>query len=307
MRIIAIVLILTACASAPKLVQGPANLETPFGTLWYDVVGDGPGTPAILLHGGPGVNSYYMNPMRSLGADRPIIFYDQIGSGRSRSTTDSSAWTIPNFVAELDTLRRALGLDRVHLIGHSWGTILAAEYWRAHPQHVASITFMSQSLDIPAWIADADTLLMTLPDSIQKAVSKHEADGTYDDPEYQNAVTLFYSEFLARKQPWSPDIDSAFMFANMGIYQYMWGPSEFTGTGTLKNYDATGWIGQIDIPVLFTTGEYDEARPGTVRRVASLIPGAEVAIIPGAGHLTMQDNADETNRVVADFLRRVEH
>lgn len=306
MRTLAFLLLaLTACADA-ELPRGPSTLETPFGELWYDVVGEGGGTPAILLHGGPGINSYYLNPMRALGADRTVVLYDQLGSGRSTSTTGPSEWTVENFVAELEALRAALGMDRVHLIGHSWGTILAAEYWRAHPEHVASMVFMSPALSIPVWLADADTLLMTLPDSIQAVVSEHEAAGTYEDPAYQDAVGVFYAAYLARAQPWSPDVDSAFAFANFDIYGTMWGPSEFTATGTLRDYDATGWIGEIDVPVLFTTGEFDEARPSTVRRQAALVPGAEMVVIPGAAHLTMHDNPDETNRVVGDFLRRVD-
>lgn len=306
MRLIPLALLLSACVATPDLTEGPGTLETPFGQLWYNVVGAGDGIPAMLLHGGPGFNSYYLNPMAAVGADRPVVFYDQIGSGRSHGTVDSTAWTIASFVQELDTLRRALGLEQLHLVGHSWGTILAAEYWRAHPENVASIVFMSPALSIPAWLADADTLLMMLPDSVRRVVTEHEAAGTYEDPTYQDAVMLFYGEFLARRQPWSADVDSAFATANLDIYHYMWGPSEFTSTGTLQNYDATGWLGEIDVPVLFTTGEYDEARPVTVRALASLIPGAEVAIIPDAAHLTMHDNAEETNRVVREFLMRVE-
>jgi proline iminopeptidase len=300
-----VVLVLSACVSR-ELPQGPSTLETPFGELWYDVVGEGPGTPAILLHGGPGINSYYLNPMRALGADRPVVLYDQIGSGRSTSATGPSEWTVDNFVAELETLRSSLGLERVHLVGHSWGTMLAAEYWRAHPEHVASLVLMSPALSIPAWLADGDTLLMTLPDSIQAAVAEHEAAGTYEDPAYQAAVGAFYEAYLARSLPWSEDVDSAFAFANLDIYGAMWGPSEFTATGTLKDFDATGWIGGIDVPVLFTTGEFDEARPPTVRRIAAMVPGAEMVVIPGAAHLTMHDNPDATNQVVGDFLRRVD-
>ncbi|HSG50180.1 MAG TPA: proline iminopeptidase-family hydrolase [Longimicrobiales bacterium] len=306
MRTLAFLLLaLAACADAEP-PRGPATLATPFGELWYDVVGEGGGTPAILLHGGPGINSYYLNPMRALGADRPVVLYDQLGSGRSTSGTGPSAWTVETFVAELEVLRSALELDRVHLIGHSWGTILAAEYWRAHPEHVASIVFMSPALSIPVWLADADTLLLTLPDSIQAVVALHEAAGTYEDPAYQDAVGAFYAAYLARSQPWSADVDSAFAFANFDIYGTMWGPSEFTATGTLKDYDATGWIGEIDVPVLFTTGEFDESRPSSVRRMAERVPGAEMVVIPGAAHLTMHDNPDETNRVVRDFLRRVD-
>ncbi|MDT8342254.1 MAG: proline iminopeptidase-family hydrolase [Longimicrobiales bacterium] len=306
LRLTLLPLLLSACAGEGAPPQGAATLSTPFGELWYDVVGEGSGTPAVLLHGGPGINSYYMNPMRALGADRPVVLYDQLGSGRSTSATGPSDWTIATFVRELDTLRAALGFDRMHLVGHSWGTILAAEYWRAHPERVASVVFMSPALSVPAWVADADTLLMTLPETIQGAVREHEAAGTYEDPAYQDAVTRFYEAYLARSLPWSADLDSAFAAANFDIYGAMWGPSEFTATGTLKDYDATGWLGEIDVPVLFTTGEFDESRPATVRRIAALVPGAEVAVIPGAAHLTMHDRPDDTNAVVRDFLRRVD-
>ena len=306
MRYAILLLALSACGHEVELKNGPGTLETQFGTLWYNVVGEGDGTPAIILHGGPGVPGYYMKPLEALGADRPVVFYDQIGAGRSTSSTDSTAWTIPNFVAELDSLRSALGLDRVFLVGHSWGTILAAEYWHAHPEHVKGIVFMSEAVDIPAWLADADTLLMSMPDSIQRVVAQTEAAGTFDDPAYQAAVMAYYGQFLARRQPWSADLDSSLTQFNTDIYGYMWGPSEFTATGTLKDYDASSWLGQINVPVLFTTGEFDESRPPTVRRIAALIPGAEVAIIPDAGHLTMQDNPEVTNRVVEEFLRKVD-
>lgn len=304
MRYVPILLLAVSACAGDQTPRGPSTLATPFGELWYDLVGEGTGTPAVLLHGGPGFNSYYLNPMRELGADRPVVLYDQIGSGRSTTDTGPEAWTVENFVAELEALRSALGFDRMHVVGHSWGTILAAEYWRAHPEHVASLVFMSPALSIPAWLADADTLLMAMPGPVQEAVRVHEAAGTYDAPAYLDAVTAFYGEYLARAQPWSADLNSAFEAANLDIYGAMWGPSEFTATGTLQDYDASAWIGGIDVPVLFTTGEFDEARPSTVRRIAALVPGAEVAVIAGAAHITMHDNPDETNRVVGDFLRR---
>lgn len=304
--LIGLVLAVTACGGAPELARGPATLDTPFGELWYDVVGQGEGTPAILLHGGPGINSYYMNPMRELGADRPVILYDQIGSGRSTTDTGPEDWTVESFVSELEVLRDHLGLERMQLVGHSWGSILAAEYWRAHPQHVESLVFMGPALSIPEWLADVDALLLTMPDSIQAAVAEHEAAGTFEDPAYQGAVDAFYREYLARAQPWSEDLGNALNTANWDIYGTMWGPSEFTATGTLKDYDATPWIGEIDVPVLFVAGEFDEARPVTVRRQATLVPGARVSVIPGAAHLMMHDASAETNRVVGEFLRAVD-
>ena len=139
----------------------------------------------------------------------------------------------------------------------------------------------------------------------QQAVRRHEADKTYDSPEYQQAMQVFYQNFVARKLPWSADIDSTFMQIGLS-YQYMWGPSEFTATGTLATYDRTSRLGEIKVPTLFITGEFDEARPETVQYYQGLVPGAQFAVIEGAAHLTMQDNPEANNRVIRDFLASLE-
>jgi proline iminopeptidase len=162
------------------------------------------------------------------------------------------------------------------------------------------------ALDIPRWAKDADTLIATLPDSIQKAIRTNEKNGTYDSPGYQQAVDYYYKLYLARKQPWSADIDSAFAEIGANVYMHMDGPSEFTLSGNLKDYDATGKLGNIKVPTLFIGGEYDEARPGSVRYFASLVSGAQFVIIPNAGHLSMQDNPEANNKAVRDFLNGIE-
>jgi proline iminopeptidase len=304
---LALLTLAVACTeSSPQLTPGDGYVDMPGGQVWYRIVGTGPGTPLVLLHGGPGAPSYYLDPLAALGDDRPVIFYDQLGAGRSDHTSDQTLWTIQHFVAELDSLRRALGLAEVHILGHSWGSMLATQYIFAHPEGVKSLILASPALSVADWIEDADTLLLTLPDSIQAAIERHEAAGSFEDPEYQAAVMAFYQLYLARKHPWSADIDSTFAGFNTELYGYMWGPSEFTATGTLRDFDVTDSLSLITVPTLFMTGEFDEARPPTVEHHASLLPGAEVAIIPGAAHITMHDNPDETLRVVREFLRRVD-
>lgn len=307
LAILSLLVTVVACADRPpQLTPGEGALAVPGGRIWYRVAGTGRATPVVLLHGGPGAPSYYLNPLAALGDDRPVIFYDQLGAGRSDRITDTTRMTVAAYVAELDSLRRALGIARFHVLGHSWGSMLGVEYALAHPDHVASLILASPALSIPRWLADADRLLTTLPDTLQRAVAQHEAAGTFDAPEYQAAVTAFYRLYLSRLDPWSPDIDSTFAGFSQAVYGYMWGPSEFTARGTLEHYDVTDSLGLLRVPTLLTTGEYDEAPPATVRYYASLIPGAEVAIIPGAAHLTMQDNPAENIRLVRAFLRRVD-
>ena len=291
--------------TAAGLTNGEARLAVPGGEIWYSLSGTGSGTPVILLHGGPGYSSFYLKPLEPLADERRVVRYDQLGSGKSQLVSDTSLFTIDRFVRELETLRAHLGYDRVHLLGHSWGSILAAEYYRAHPNRVASMVMASPALDIPAWERNARALLPTLSDSAQRAIAEGERTNTYNTPAYQAASQEFFFKYVTLR-PNEADLDSIFRTVNEGIYIYMQGPREFTITGTLKRYDATPLLRRIRVPTLYTVGEFDEAHPPTVRYHASLTPGAEVAVISGAAHITTWDNPGEMLRVVREFLRRVD-
>lgn len=290
---------------ATALPAGEAMLPVPDGKIWYKKSGTGTGTPLILVHGGPGFSSYYLKPLEALGNDRPVIRYDQLGGGKSGPMTDTSLFTIAHFVRELDSLRASLGYDKVHILGHSWGTILAYEYYKAHPEHVASIVFGSACLDIPAYEKRAKSLVATLSDSAQKAIKLAESTKKYDAPSYQNAIGEFYGKYLWR-HPMEADLDSTMKTANEGIYNYMQGPSEFTITGTLKPYNVTGELHAIKVPTLFTVGEFDEVGPELVKGFANKTPGAKYALIPGSAHLTTWDNTPEMLKVVREFLASVD-
>jgi proline-specific peptidase len=294
-----------ATPSADALPAGESRLAVPGGRIWYRVSGGGTATPVILLHGGPGYASFYMKSQEALGSDRPVVRYDQLGAGKSDHTTDTATFNIAHFVRELDSLRSHLGYERAHLIGHSWGTILGLEYYRAHPERVASLTLMSPALDIPTWERNAKRLVKTLSDSAQKAIATREAEGKFDAPDYQAALGEFYGKYVWRR-PVQADLDSTMSQANQAIYNYMQGPSEFTITGTLKTYDATPYLKDVKVPVLFTVGELDEADPPTVKKHAQMTPGAKVAVIPGAAHIVQWDAPDETNRVIRAFLQSVD-
>jgi proline-specific peptidase len=277
-------------------------LAVPGGRIWYRKTGTGTGTPVILVHGGPGYSSFYLKSLEALGDDRPVIRYDQLGGGKSGPLTDTTQMTIAHFVEELDSLRSALGYDRVHILGHSWGTILGFEYYRAHPEHVASLTLGSAALDIPLWERNARRLVGTLSDSAQHAIQVREAEQNFTAPDYQRALEEFYGKYVWRR-PVAADLDSTLATINGLIYNYMQGPSEFLITGTLKTYDVTSSLGTIRVPTLYTVGEFDEADPPTIRRFAARTPGARVEVIPGAAHITTWDNPEGMVRVVREFLR----
>jgi len=299
-------LILVSCHKRQLLPVGSGFVDVDGGKIWYNVVGTGDKTPILVLHGGPGIPSYYLKPLAKLGDERQIIFYDQLGCGHSDRIRDTSLMTIEHYKKELGTLIHHLGLHKFYLFGQSWGTMLGTDYYLEHPHGIEALMLSSPALSIKKWMHDADILIGTLPDSIQQAIRINEEQKTYDNPSYQYAVQLYYEGFVARKLPWSADLDSCFAQMGDNVYMYMGGPSEFSITGELKNYDRTDQLGKINVPTLFIAGEFDEARPATVQYYQSLVHGAKFVMIKGAGHLTMQDEPEQSNQVVRDFLNDIE-
>ena len=297
--------LLSSCQKQEEIQTGEGYINVDGGKVWYRVVGNGNKTPILVLHGGPGAPSYYLKPLDELGKDRKVIFYDQLGCGKSDRSTDTTLMTVDHFVEEARTVVEHFGLKEFYLYGQSWGTMLGTDYYLKYPKGIKAIILSSPAISIPLWLKDADILLSTLPDSIQSTVRTNELNKTFDSPAYQQAVMVYYQNFVARKLPWSADIDST--FSQLGeSYHHMWGPSEFTATGSLSAYDQTGRLGEIKVPTLFITGEFDEARPETVKYYQSLVPGARFEVIEGAAHITMHDKPEENNRVIIDFLDSLE-
>lgn len=296
---------IAACGN-PGLEPGEGFVDVTGGRVWYRISGSGTATPLILLHGGPGFPSYYLKPLEALADERPVIIYDQLGAGRSERPTDPTLWTVSRWVAELGQLREALGLDEVHILGHSWGTMLAVEYMLGDPQGVQSLTLASPALSSSRWFEDARRLLRAMPDSIQDVIQEHEEAGTFDSPEYQKAVDAYFGRHFARRLPMTADMDSSLAERNIDIYLQAWGPSEFNPTGFLSTFERAEALSEFDLPILFTTGRYDSAVPETVEYYASLARDARVVILENSAHMTMQDEPERSVEVVRQFLRDVD-
>ena len=308
--LLAIPMLMFACRNprdlSKDLKPGTGYIDVPGGKVWYQVVGAGHRTPLLVLHGGPGGSSYYLKPLGALGDDRPVIFYDQLGGGRSDKPSDTTLWKMERFVDEVTAVRNALGLRRVHILGHSFGTLILADYLKTKPKGVRSAIFASPVLDVPGYIEDVKGLLQQMPDSTQRIITEAEKNGTTDSPAYQAAMMTFYQRHLARKLPWSADVDSTISQLNPGPYVYMQGPSEFTINGTLKSYDATASLREIPVPTLFVSGQYDEVVPSRVRKFQELAPGSDREVIANAAHFMMQDQPAAFVSTVRDWLRHVE-
>jgi proline iminopeptidase len=285
-----------------NLRTGEGFINVKGGKIWYRVSGEGNKIPIVMLHGGPGYPSYYLNPLLALSKDRPVILFDQLGCGRSDRITDTALMTIENYIEQLRTLLSELKINKFYLYGHSWGTMLGLDYYLKYPEGIKALIMASPCTSIKLWTMDADTLISMLPDSIQFYLKQSINNSNSDSIKIKEALDCYYT----KKQPLSSDFDSADALIGTNVYEYMWGKEEFSVTGILKDYDRTDDLNKIKVPTLYIAGEFDAARPRTVKYYQNLTPNSKFVVIDNAGHDTMQDNPEENIEVISSFLEEIE-
>jgi proline-specific peptidase len=280
---------------------------------WYRIVGEGeePGKfPLLCLHGGPGAAHDYLESLDAMaGTGRRVIYYDQIGCSRSAiPESKPEMWTVELYVEEVDAVRQALGLDRIHLLGQSWGGMLAMEYALTQPKGLASLTVASSPASMIQWVEEANRMREDLPPEVQQTLLRHEAAGTVDSPEYQEAMQVFYDRHVCRVVPNPEYVQRSFasIAANPEVYHTMNGPSEFHVVGTLKEWDIIPRLGEIRVPTLVTSGRFDEATPLIAETVRNGIPGAEWVIFEESSHMAHAEEPERYMQVLDAFLTNVE-
>jgi len=280
-------------------------IEVPGGRVWYRSVGEG-GTPLLCLHGGPGFTHNYLEPLEALADRRQVVLYDQLGCGRSDQPDDTSLWTVDRFVEEVAAVRAALGLDRMHLFGSSWGGMLAMQYVLDRRPELESLILCGSPASMIRWVTDCDELLSAQPPEVLRVIRQHEEAGFTACPEYQAAILGFYREHVCRLRPWPASLERSFAEAGYSVYNTMNGPSEFTVTGTLKTWDVMDRLGEIKTPALLVGGRYDECRPSHLEEMHRRIGGSQLAIIEDASHLCFAEQPEEFTALVNSFLDRIE-
>jgi len=292
---------------APGIAMQEGFVPTRYGRVAYRIAGDrsGGAIPLLVVHGGPGLPSDYMEPLAALAGERPVVFYDQLGCGRS-DRPSPGPWATEYFVGELWKVRQALGLDRVHLFGHSSGSQIAVDYALMRPEGVASYVLANPPLSIPRWLADLGRFRAALPPEVQEVLDRCEAAGTTASPEYSRATRVFYDRHFCRLAPWPEPLERALAGYSDEVYRAMWGASELCMTGILKDYDRAARLPELAAPTLFLCGRHDEATPETTAWYRSLLPGAEMAVIEDSSHTPHLEQPAATLAAVRGFLTRVE-
>jgi len=282
---------------------------------WYRVAGEldpgAPQTPVVICHGGPGAAHDYCEPIADLSrSGRACVLYDQLGCGQSEHLPGAPAdfWTPGLFKDELVELTRHLGIaGRYAVVGQSWGGMLAMEHALERPPGLRGMVVADSPASMTLWVSEANRLRGDLPPDVQETLTRHEEAGTTDDPEYEEAVAVFYERHLCRV-PMPDCVQRSFaqIAADPTVYHTMNGPSEFHVVGSLKEWDITDRLGEITTPTLLVSGRHDEATPLIVSEIHERIPGADWVIFEESSHMPHVEEPELFLETVEAFLRTID-
>lgn len=272
---------------------------------YYRIVGEcEPGKlPLLALHGGPGCAHDYLESLDGIAEQygRAVVYYDQLGCGKSVTPSMPDFWSAELFEEEIDVVREALGLSKIHLLGQSWGGMLAMQYATHAPSGVASMIVASSPASIPLWVEEANRLRSYLPEDMQKALLQADEDGDYARPEVVAASKEYYRRHVCNLDPYPDFINRS--FDQMGeVYMVMQGASEFVVTGKLKQWDITEDLHKITIPTLLTSGNEDEATPLIKKAIYDRIPDCKWELIPKGTHMVHAEQPEYYNGLVEAFM-----
>ena len=258
----------------------------------------------FCVNGGPGLPCDYLRDSHSCFIDQGfrVVAFDQLGTGRSDRPSNSSLWTLERYVRETETVRKALGLGRVHLLGHSWGGWLGIEYGLNHPDALASLILSSTVADMPQLRAELGRLRAALGPETVAMMQRHEAEGRFDHPEYVAAITVLNYRHVCRLADWPAPVLRSVNDWNMEPYGAIQGPNEFLYIGNIRHWSRLDDLHKITVPVLITVGQHDEQTPACALEMKLRLPNAELHVFPNSSHLPFYEDPELYYPVLRRFL-----
>ena len=277
--------------------------------VWTKKFGNG-AIKVLLLHGGPGVGHEYMEAFESFlpYAGCTMYEYAQLGNFNSDQPNDTTLWTVPRYLEEIEQVRKGLGLDSFYLIGHSWGGMMTMEYCIKYQQHLKGAVISNMTASIPDYVRYITSLKRKLAAPVVAKLDSYEKAGTYaKSEEYQKIVKdSLYNRYICRLNPWPDPVERTFKHYNPQVYNTMQGDNEFIVTGNFKNWTAWDRLNTIKIPTLVIGSNYDEMDTLDIHKMGTLIPNSRVMICPNGSHMCMYDDQQYYFNGLIKFLKEVD-
>lgn len=258
--------------------------------------GDGPEV-LIGLHGGPGGSMFSLLPLGRIGDDRfTVVLYDQIEGGKSERPGRDDLLTVEAFVGEFEDLVATMDLGPVHLLGHSWGGMLALECAVRCPGLVRTLLLCNTLAATETAVAGYKQLIATAPPEVRDELEGGSFD-LEDDSPAARAMLELSATHAYRTRPF--DLERSCrefvellkpVIAEGGrAYQVMWGENDFSATGTLRDWDVRDRLAEIAAPTLVVCGLHDEVVPACSQEMAEGIPDAQWLILGQSSHLVFHE------------------
>ncbi|MEO8287278.1 MAG: alpha/beta fold hydrolase [Chloroflexota bacterium] len=274
--------------------------------LYYRVVGQG--QPVIVLHGGPDFDhSYFLPDLDRLSDSYQLIYYDQRGRGKSADNVQPEDVTIQSEIDDLERLREYFGLDKVALLGHSWGGLLAMEYAIRHPDRVSHLILVNTA---PA--SRDDYLLFRqerrkrTPDNVEKLQAMSATTGYREgDPDTVAAYYRIHFKGAIRQPEHLEQVVGTLRasFTKDGILKAWEIEQRLMGETWLSSeYDLLPDLRQLNMPALIIHGEDDFIPVECANHIVDAIPGARFALLRECGHYSYIESPDEVRKEIADFF-----
>jgi len=289
------------------------SIQTPVGKfkVWTKRFGNNPRIKILLLHGGPAMTHEYMECFESFFPKEgfEMVEYDQLGSYYSDQPRDSSLWTTPRFVEEVEQVRKALDMDSTnfYLLGNSWGGILAMQYALKYQKNLKGLIICNMMASMPAYEKYNGTLRNQMRKSLVDSLTAFENKGMYKDSVYQALVfSEYYNKHLCRLPEWPDPVLRALKHVNEQIYVMMQGPSEFKTGGRLIKWDVSKELKNITVPTLTVGAKYDTMDPEYMKWMSTQLPKGSYLYCPNGSHLAMWDDQKVFMDGVIKFIKRVD-
>ena len=263
----------------------------------------GAGEPLLIVHGGPGMDHGYLLPgMEGLAQGYRLVFYDQRALGRSTGRVDSASISIDRYLEDLEAVRASLEVERVYLVGHSWGGLLALLYALRYPEHVGALILMSsiepglryrermlenrrgRVTPEDAAVLDSLRATETLRNGDPAAISlmfRTSFRSTFGDPAAADRLVIEFGDRTAHN---GGTVASLLM-------------------RPLGTYDFWDELAAVSVPTLILHGEADPMPAEMAEELNERIGGSHLVILPGVGHFPYIEAPGETFAAIDEFLR----
>ncbi|KAI9644492.1 hypothetical protein NHQ30_006513 [Ciborinia camelliae] len=280
---------------------------------WYKIVGSlESGPPLVALHGGPGAGHNYLLSLTDLHEKYgiPIVFYDQIGSGRSthlrEKKDDATFWTFDLYMRELDNLVDHLQLraSGFYLLGQSWGGMFGSQYAIGRPRGLKKLVICGGPASIPLLVKGFEMLIAQLPPDVREAIEDCNRRGDYSSHQFEKAAAVFYARHVCRLDPYPPEVSATFenMKDDPTAYLTLQGPSEFVVVGSFKDWEGWPEGHKIQVPTLLINGRYDEATDLCMEPWFRTIPKVRWVTLENSSHMGHWEDRDRFMEVCGGFL-----